>query len=165
MSRDVRAATPEDLPQLTDIYNHYVLSGHSTFDLEPFGVEDRKEWFSHYGETGPYRLLVAVQGSHVLGYATSSRFRPRPAYRTSVEISAYCDPQATGRGVGSALYTALFHGLADEGLHRAFAGIALPNDPSVALHRRFGFRKIGVYTEAGHKFGRYWDVLWLERPL
>lgn len=165
MSLEVRAARPDDLQQLTDIYNHYVRASHSTFDLEPFAVEGRMEWFSHYGEAGPYRLLVAVEGPHVLGYATSSRFRPRAAYRTSVEISAYCDPKATGRGVGSALYAALFDALAGEGLHRAFAGIALPNDASVALHRRFGFRNVGIYTEAGRKFDRYWDVLWLERTL
>lgn len=165
MSLDIRAARTGDLPDLTDIYNHYVRTSHATFDVEPFTVEARTEWLSHHAETGPYRVLVAVDGRSVLGYATSSRFRKRPAYRTSAEVSAYLHPDATGRGVGSALYTRLLDDLGSEGLHRALAGIALPNDPSVAMHRRFGFREIGTYSEVGHKFGRYWDVLWLERPL
>lgn len=165
MSLDLRAARAGDLPDLTDIYNHYVRTSHATFDVEPQTVEARAGWLSHYAETGPYRVLVAVDGRSVLGYATSSRFRERPGYRTSVEVSAYLHPDATGRGVGSALYTRLLDDLAPEGLHRALAGVALPNDPSLALHSRFGFREIGVYSEVGHKFGRYWDVLWLERPL
>jgi phosphinothricin acetyltransferase len=77
----------------------------------------------------------------------------------------YCAAEATGRGVGSSLYTALFAALADEDVHRAYAGVALPNDASIALHERHGFRVIGTYAEVGRKFGRYWDVRWFERPL
>jgi phosphinothricin acetyltransferase len=162
---DVRAAVPDDLPALTDLYNHYVRSSPVTFDIEEFTVEQRREWFGHYRDTGPHRLMVAVDGEHVLGYATSSIFRVKPAYATSVETTVYCDPDATGRGVGSALYSALFAALADEDVHRAYAGVALPNDASIALHERHGFQVIGTYAEVGRKFGRYWDVRWFERPL
>jgi phosphinothricin acetyltransferase len=83
----------------------------------------------------------------------------------TVETSVYCGPEATGRGVGTALYTALFDALKDEPLHRAIAGATLPNDASVALHRRFRFEPVGVTHAVGYKLGRYWDVAWLEKAL
>ncbi|WP_407552258.1 N-acetyltransferase family protein [Streptomyces sp. Pv4-95] len=103
--------------------------------------------------------------SALLGYATSSAFRPKAAYATSVEVTVYCAPRAVGRGVGTLLYEALFEALAGEDVHRAYAGIALPNESSVRLHARFGFRHIGTYTEVGRKFGRYWDVAWYQKDL
>lgn len=162
---DVRPAVPDDLPRLTEIYNHYVAETSITFDITPFTVEERRAWFGAHPASGPHRLLVAVADGTVAGYATSSPFRPKPAYATSVEVSVYCAPGVTGRGLGGALYTALFAALEGEDVHRAYAGIALPNDASLRLHRRFGFRDVGVYEQVGRKFGRYWDVAWLERPL
>lgn len=161
----VRAARPEDLPELTRIYNHYVLSSGATFDVAEQTVEQRKAWFEHHAGHGPHRLLVAEEVGRVLGWASSSQLRPRPAYAASVETSVYLDPAAIGRGLGTLLYRDLFAELAGEPLHRAFAVIALPNDASEALHRRFGFRAAGTWTEAGHKLGRWWDVRWYERPL
>lgn len=161
----VRAARPADLPALTDIYNHYVRTSGVTFDTTPFTVEARQEWFSHYAATGPHRLLVGVDGDEVLGYATSSPFRPKPGYASSVETSVYLRHDATGRGLGTMLYGALLEALADQDLHRAYAGVALPNDASVALHERLGFREVGTYVEVGRKLGRYWDVRWFERAL
>jgi phosphinothricin acetyltransferase len=161
----VRAAQPADLPGLTDIYNHYVATSGVTFDTTPFTLEEREEWFSHYATSGPHRLLVADEDDEVVGYATSSPFRPKPGYVTSVETSVYLRSDATGRGLGSMLYRALFAAIAREDLHRAYAGVALPNDASVALHERLGFRELGTYVEVGRKFGRYWDVLWFERAL
>lgn len=158
----VRAASAADLPALTAIYNHYVRSSAATFDIEPFTVEQRRSWFDHYAGSGPYRLLVAADETDVLGYASSGRFRAKPAYSTSVEVSVYCHPQALSRGIGRSLYTALFSALESEELHRAYAGIALPNPASVALHRRFGFTDVGVFREVGRKFGKYWDVLWMQ---
>jgi phosphinothricin acetyltransferase len=108
---------------------------------------------------------VAVDGDSALGYATSSPFRPKPGYVTSVEMTVYLRPDATGRGLGTLLYSELLSALAGEDLHRAYAGVALPNDASVALHERVGFRVIGTYVEVGRKFGRYWDVRWFEREL
>jgi phosphinothricin acetyltransferase len=125
----------------------------------------RREWFSHYGETGRYRLMVALAGGGVIGYACSSRFRPKPAYETSVETSIYVAPGAISHGTGSRLYETLFRSLQGEDLHRAYAGIALPNAQSIALHERFGFRRVAHFTDQGRKFGRYWDVAWWEKPL
>jgi phosphinothricin acetyltransferase len=161
----IRAGVLDDLPALTEIYNHYVQTSNATFDVEPFTVAGRRAWFDHYAPTGRHRLLVAEQDGEVLGYATSSPLRPKPAYDTSVETTIYCRPSAVGLGLGSGLYGALLAALADQDLHRAYAGIALPNEASVALHRRFGYQPLGVYREVGRKFGRYWDVQWFELAL
>ena len=161
----VRAAGPADLEPVTDIYNHYVVHSAATFDLVPFSYEDRREWMSHYREAGPRRLLVADQRGRVVGYATSSRLRPKGAYERSVETSVYLAPSAVGQRVGAALYSALFAALAQEPVHRAYAGVTLPNPASVALHRRFGFEQLGLYHEVGRKFDRYWSVQWFEKRL
>jgi phosphinothricin acetyltransferase len=162
---DIRPATERDLEAINQIYNHYVVAAHYTFDLEPTSMQTRTEWFSHYGETGRYRLLVAVADGRVIGYACSSKFRPKPAYETSVESSIYVAPDAIGHGAGSRLYETLFRSLQGEDLHRAYAGIALPNPQSIALHERFAFKRVAHFTDQGRKFGRYWDVAWWEKPL
>jgi len=165
MQVEVRAARLEDLTALNEIYNEYVVTAHYTFDVEPMSLDARREWFSHYAERGRHRVLVATRDGAVVGYATSSRYRPKAAYETSVETSIYLASDATGAGIGTRLYDELFRALEDEDVHRAYAGIALPNPASIALHERFGFKKVAHFTEQGRKFGRYWDVAWFERPL
>lgn len=162
---EVQPAGPADRGGITEIYNHYVMHSSATFDTVPFTVEERSGWFAQYAESGRHRLFVAKVDGRIVGYAASSPFRPKPAYATSVETSVYVRPDVVGRGVGRRLYRALFDALASTGVHRAYAGIALPNDASVALHRSFGFHDVGVEREVGHKFARYWDVLRLERPV
>ena len=160
----VRAATEGDLAAIGAIYDHYVRTSHATFDVDPIDAERRKAWLlEHPG--GRHRAFVAVSETGVVGFASSGRYRTRPAYETSVETSVYVDPAFVGRGVGTALYRVLFDALDGEDVHRAFAGIGLPNDASVALHERFGFRRVAHFSEQGRKFGRYWDVDWYERPL
>ncbi|MGW3305185.1 N-acetyltransferase family protein [Streptomyces sp. NPDC001073] len=167
----VRSGVEGDLDALTDIYNHYVRGTPITFDTAPFTPEERRPWLLSHPEDGPYRLKVAVDGTfqgnsqRILGYATSSPYRAKPAYSTSVEVTVYLAPGAGGRGVGTLLYKALFASLADEDVHRAYAGIAQPNEASTRLHERFGFRPVGTYREVGRKFGRYWDVAWYEKEL
>ncbi|WP_411140197.1 GNAT family N-acetyltransferase [Streptomyces sp. x-80] len=115
--------------------------------------------------------IPGTAGTALLGYATSSVLRPKAACATSVEVTVHCAPRAVGRGIGigigigTLLYQALFDALADEDVHRAYAGITQPNEASVRLHARFGFRHLGTYEEVGHKFGRYWDVAWYEKRL
>ena len=162
----IRDATRDDLPRLTEVYNHYILHTPATFDMEPYTVEQRVDWFSHYGTTGPHRLLVAEADGTVIAGAWSSPYRPRRAYDRTIETSVYCDPDHTGRGAGTALYSALFAALAEvPDLHRAVAGITLPNAASVRLHEQFGFTHWGTLTEAGYKFDRYWDVGFWSKPL
>lgn len=161
----VRAATAHDLKAINDLYNHYVVETHITFDDAPMSVGARREWFSHYATGGRHRVLVALSGDELMGYASSSRFRPKPGYDTSVETSIYLAPEAVGRGAGKRLYGELFDSLKGEDVHRAYAGIALPNPASIGLHERFGFKRVALFTEQGRKFGRYWDVAWYEKPL
>jgi phosphinothricin acetyltransferase len=161
----IRAANSTDLPRLTEIYNHFVIHTPVTFDVEPYSVEKRAAWLQQFAPTGRYRLLVAESDSVVVGYAGTTRFRPKPAYETTVETSVYCAPQAIGQGIGTSLYSALFDSIAGEDIHRIVAGYVLPNPQSEALHAKFGFKPAGIFHENGRKFGRYWDVMWVERAL
>ncbi|MEU4082752.1 GNAT family N-acetyltransferase [Streptomyces aureus] len=163
----VRPGVAADLDALTDLYNHYVRETPITFDTDVFTPGQRRPWLLSHPEDGPHRLMVATDTDSqvILGYATSSAFRAKPAYATSVEVTVYVAPDAGRRGIGTLLYEALFSALAGEDLHRAYAGIALPNEGSVRLHERFGFRHVGTYREVGRKFGRYWDVAWYEKEL
>ena len=128
-----------DVPCLTEIY-HYIANTPISFDTEPISVEKRlSSWFNHYSLTGPYRLLVAKVNGKMVGYASSSQFRTKAAYYTSVESSIYIDQLELGRGIGSKLYAALFEHLEDTEVHRSYGGTSLPNEASMALHRKFGF--------------------------
>ena len=160
---NTRDARLEDLPRLTEIYNHYVLTTPITFDVDAYTVERRRPWFEQFATTGRSRLIVATEGASLVGYASTTRFRPKAAYDTTVESTVYCSPEHVGQGVGARLYSALFEAIADEDIHRIVAGYALPNPASARLHERFGFTPVGVFTAVGRKFGRYWDVAWVER--
>jgi phosphinothricin acetyltransferase len=159
----VRDAVPSDLPQLVEIYNYYVTNTPITFDLVPVTLEQRKLWLDEHGPSGRHRLLVCVEDGALAGYASSHRFRVKPAYETTVETSCYCAPLATGRGLGTQLYRALFEALRGEDIRSFIAGITLPNPASIALHQSFGFVPVGTMHAVGRKFGQYWDVSWFER--
>jgi phosphinothricin acetyltransferase len=135
----------------------------ANFDIPPVDVARRREWLGEFATTGPHRLLVARRGDEVLGFAASQRYREHPAFRETVEVSVSLAPAARGRGVGSALYGELFERLAGEPVHVALAAIALPNDASVALHRKFGFTEVGTFREYAVKNGRYVSSLWMQR--
>ena len=161
----IRPATEADLERLTEIYNYYIIHTPITFDLAPFSIEERREWFREHGSCGSHRLLVADTEGVVIGYVTSSLLRPKAAYQTSVETSIYLTQETKSQGIGTKLYAALFDALAGEDVHRAYAGISLPNKASIAVHKKFGFQSVGVYHEVGRKFDKYWDVEWFEKRL
>jgi phosphinothricin acetyltransferase len=166
MSFHIRSALSDDLNALVQIYNHYVVETHITFDTEPFAVNERIQWFNQFGDSGGYRLIVAEADDDILGYASSTPFKPRVAYSRSVETSVYLRPECIGGGIGYQLYGTLIDQLiAEASVHRAYGGVALPNDASVALHRKLGFDHVGSYHEVGFKFGKYWDVDWFEKDL
>jgi len=159
----VRPAARADLARLTEIYNHYVLNTPVTFDVDPYTIERRQAWFDQFGPSGRYRLLVAEENGVILGYAGTMRWRPKAAYETTVETTIYCAPDAVGKGVGGRLYGALFDALRGEDVHRFVAGYTMPNAATASIHERFGFKVVGIFTEVGRKFGKYWDVCWTER--
>jgi phosphinothricin acetyltransferase len=160
---DIRPGTQKDLEGLNELYNHYVRTSACTFDIEEISMDARREWFEGFG--GRYRLIVAVDGDLVVGYAHTKSFRPKQAYETSVETTVYVAHDRHGEGIGRRLYAALFDAVAGEDIHRAYAGITVPNPASFALHEAFGFRQVAHFAEQGRKFDRYWDVAWFEKNL
>ncbi|MGA3228593.1 MAG: N-acetyltransferase family protein [Candidatus Binatus sp.] len=161
----LRPAVRGDLPRLTEIYNYYVVNTPITFDLKPLTVHQRARWFDEHAGKGRHQMFVAEDAGRVVGYACTGPFRDKAAYGTSVETSIYCAHDAKGRGIGGMLYRVLFDALENEDIHRLLAGITIPNDASLKLHRRFGFTEVGVFSECGRKLGGYWDVVWMQRPL
>ena len=158
----VRRATSSDLADITRIYNHYVETSHVTFDVEPFAIGERVPWFSQFGDKRLQCWVAEASGS-VVGYACTTRFRGKPAYFPSVEVSIYLDEAAIGSGWGNRLYERMLDAIIHTDVHRAYAGIALPNDASHRLHEAHGFRELATFSEVGRKFDRYWDVLWMEK--
>jgi phosphinothricin acetyltransferase len=165
MDLAIRPAQLDDLPRLTEIYNHYVLNTTVTFHVTPFDTAGRRPWFDQHPETGPHRLLVGVVEEQIVGYVSSSQFRAMAAYDTTVETSIYLAPGWTGHGFGAKLYAALFQALATEDVHLLVAGITVPNPASVKLHERLGFTHVGRFHEVGRKNGQFLDADWYERPL
>ncbi|MFY9718674.1 MAG: arsinothricin resistance N-acetyltransferase ArsN1 family B [Candidatus Cybelea sp.] len=158
----IRSATPNDAHALAEIYRPIVEHTTISFELEAPNEAEMRARIVQIAP--PYPWLVAVDGGRVSGYAYASRHRARAAYASSVDVSVYVDDVARGKGIGRALYGALFTELAQTGaFHRAFAGIALPNDSSVAFHKSFDFELVGIYREVGFKFGRWIDVAWWQR--
>lgn len=159
----IRPATEGDAAELLAIYRPYVETTAVSFEtvaptVQEFGARIAKA-------LSGWQWLVAERDGRCVGYAYASTHRERQAYRWSVEVSAYVHPQHHRHGVGRALYAPLFDDLARKGFCNAYAGIALPNEGSVALHRSVGFQPIGVFPRVGRKFGRWHDVAWLHRAL
>jgi phosphinothricin acetyltransferase len=161
----VRRALKADVPTLLDIYNHYVVHTHITFDLDARTLEQRLAWFSQFSMTRRHQCFVTEHDGKVIGWASSGPFKDRAAYDCSVETSVYLAPHATRQGFGRRLYAALFEALEQADVHRAYGGIAQPNEASVGLHEAMGFALVGTYRQVGRKFGRFWDVAIYERPV
>jgi phosphinothricin acetyltransferase len=162
---EIGPGTEGDLPAIVAILNYAIANSDATLTSEPATVAGRRDWFGRFSPAGPHRLLVARRGSQVLGYAASQPYRDHEGFRQTVEVSIALDVSSRGRGIGTALYRALFECLAGEPVHVALAGIVLPNDASVALHRKSGFTEVGTFHEYGMKNGRYLSSLWMERLL
>jgi L-amino acid N-acyltransferase YncA len=155
----LRLATPADAAQIAAIYAPFCLETAISFEMAAPDEGQIRERISTLTQRYPW--LVAVSETRdVLGYAYASKHRERAAYRWSVDFTAYLAPEAKRRGIGAALYHALMKICQSLGYYRAFAGITLPNEASVRLHEKIGFRAIGVYRRVGFKLGRWHDVGW-----
>ncbi len=159
----IRDAVESDLARITEIYNWTIVDNHVSFDTEPFDEARRLRWWKDRPVDLP--CLVAEIDGDVVGVSYASRYRPKPAYRSSAETTIVLDQRHLGRGVGTTLLGAMVERLRGEGFHRAIAIVALPNDASIALHHKLGYRTAGVLTDVGSKLGEYWDTEILERPL
>jgi phosphinothricin acetyltransferase len=165
MSLAVRDAAPRDFGPIHQIYAHHVSNGFGTFDEVPPSRTDMEQRFVEVTSLGlPY--LVAVDDSDILGYAYASPYRPRSAYRFTVEDSIYVAPEAHRRGVGALLLNNLVARCAAAGMKQLIAVIGdSGNLPSVALHQRCGFRHVGVMSDVGFKRGRWLDTVIMQRAL
>ncbi len=159
----IRSATPDDAEPLLAIYRPYVTGTAISFELEPPAVEEFRGRIER--ALAEWAWLVAERDGQPIGYAYATPHRARGAYRWSVEPSVYVDGGSHRRGIGTRLYEALLPLLARKGYCHAYAGITLPNDASLALHRRLGFQAVGVFRSVGRKFGAWHDVSWWHLPL
>jgi L-amino acid N-acyltransferase YncA len=155
----LRLAEPADAAQIAAIYAPFCLETAVSFETTAPDESTVRERIRTLTQRYPW--LVAVSGSgDVLGYAYAGKHRERAAYRWSVDFTAYLAPDAKRRGIGTELYRALAKVCQALGYYRAFAAITLPNEASVRLHEKIGFRPIGVYRRVGFKLGRWHDVGW-----
>ncbi len=154
----IRRAEQADMPALLDIYNHYILTTPITFDIEPRTLAERQAWLNQFSASGKYQCFAVARAGKPVGWVCSTQFKEKAAYATTIETSVYLAPEQTARGLGLKLYRTLFDALRGEDIHRAYAGVTLPNDASSGLHEAVGFRLIGVQPQVGRKFDRYWDV-------
>jgi L-amino acid N-acyltransferase YncA len=159
----IRIAGPGDAPAIARIYRPAVTDNATSFELDPPDSAEMARRLEKTLSRTPW--LVCEHHGEVLGYAYGGTHRERPAYRWTIEVSAYVRSDAHRSGIGKGLYTSLFEVLVLQGFRTAVAGITLPNPASLAPHESVGFNRIGVYHAIGHKSGRWHDVIWLERPL
>jgi phosphinothricin acetyltransferase len=159
----VRDATPDDAARCAEIYAPYVVDTAVSFETEPPGAAEMAGRIAE-AQRG-HAWLVLEDDRRVLGYAYAGPFMSRPAYRWACTVSVYLEPGRRRTGGGRALYEALLERLAGRGLREAMAGIALPNEASVGLHRALGFTEAGTYRRVGWKLGRWHDVAWFQRRL
>jgi L-amino acid N-acyltransferase YncA len=158
---NIRPASSEDAPGIAKVYNHYIRTSHATFEIEPV---DHTEMLRRVRDAlaSGYPFLAA-DDIDISGYAYGRPFRPRPGYRHAVEVAVYVDPDRQGEGIATELYGHLFPQLFAGGARTLIAAIALPNEPSVQLHEKFGFVKSGHFREVGRKFDRWIDVGYWQR--
>jgi L-amino acid N-acyltransferase YncA len=159
----VRPATENDAAACAAIYTPYVTDTAITFELDPPAPQEMAQRILSASRT--HAWLVIEHEGRVVGYAYGSRFNPRPAYRWACEVSVYLELGRRRTGAGRALYEALLARLAQRGFRMAIAGMTLPNEASVALHRAMGFEAVGTYRRIGFKHGSWHDVAWMQRAL
>jgi len=163
-SRMIRDATEADLPSIVGIYNEVLASSTAIFSDHPSTLGERLQWFRDRRDAG-YPVLVAVDGSGVLGFASFGDFRSWPGYRHTVEHSVHVRRDARGAGAGTALMQVLVERAVSLGKHVMVAGVDADNHGSIRLHERLGFRQAGTLRQVGCKFGRWLDLTFLERRL
>lgn len=157
-SYTIRTAEQTDLKQLLEIYNYEVTHGVATLDLEEKTIEEWQVWFDHHNIDN-HPLYVAAEGNHICGYVSLSSYREKEAFRSTVELSIYIDPQDRKKGVATALMGYILEiARHDETIHTVVSVITSGNEASEKLHQKFGFEFCGTIREVGMKFGKYQDI-------
>jgi phosphinothricin acetyltransferase len=163
MDVQIRVAEERDLQAILDIYNEQVLNSTATFDTEPRSLEAQREWVKQFAP--PYVLLMAEREGEIVGWGCLHPFGAKPGYRTTSENSVYIRADVRGSGIGKALLVALIEAGKANGFHTIIARIAEDNPVSIRLHESLGFEVIGKEIEVGMKFGRWIDVVVMQRML
>lgn len=158
----IRLATEADQPAIADIFNHAVLHTAHTFEEVPRDTAAQAEWWMARQRSDEAVFVAEDEDGHILGWSALGRFRARPSYRYTGEHSVYLAPAAKGQGIGAPLLRAVMQAAQQKGWHTLIAVIALPNDPSVALHAAAGFEQCGWLREVGHKFGEWRDLMLMQ---
>jgi L-amino acid N-acyltransferase YncA len=159
----IRLARLTDAEPLRQIYNLEVTTSTVTFDIEPRSLAEEEEWLEK--RSGAHAVLVAERDGEIVGFASLSPYRDRPAYRTTVESSVYIRRDAHGQGVGRALMNELVATAREHGFHAMIARIVGGHTASIRLHESVGFAVVGNEREVGRKFGKWLDVVVMERLL
>jgi L-amino acid N-acyltransferase len=162
-SFDVRLARLDDAEAIRAIYNHEVLTGTATFDLVERTAEEQRRWLTE--RSGAHAVIVAEVDDTIAGFASLSRYKDRPAYNTTVEDSIYLARQFQGRGIGERLLTEITATAAHHGFHAVIARISGESEASIAVHAKVGFEVVGREREVGRKFGRWLDVVVMQKLL
>ena len=157
----IRNATIDDSKAILDIYAPYITDTCVSFETQVPTIGEFRLRVKEIINSYPY--IVCEDGNDIIGFAYASRHRERAAYKYSAEVSVYVSPAYHRCGIGKSLYMELFELLKTQDVCMVFAGITLPNDKSVGLHKAFEFKEVGVYHNAGYKFGEWLDVLWMEK--
>ena len=161
----IRPATTADLPGILEIYNEAVLNTTATYDYEPRTLEHRAAWFEDHVRTN-YPVFVAVDESgRVVGWSALNRYHDRMGYRFTTENSVYVAADQRGRGLGKQLLAPLIEAARERGLHAIIGAIDAANEASLRLHAGFGFEPVGHFKQTGFKFGRWLDVVYMEKLL
>jgi L-amino acid N-acyltransferase YncA len=163
MARCIRLARPDDAPMIHAIYVPFVENTPISFELVSPTEQEMRQRIEQTLLTHPW--LVCEEQGEILGYAYASQHRTRQAYQWSADVSAYVHERWRGKGIGKALYTTLFALLHLQGFYNVYAGIALPNPASVALHEAMGMQQVGIYSQVGYKLGAWYDVGWWQKAL
>ena len=159
----IRKATVGDARAICGIYNYYVLNTIITFEEVPVSDKEMGQRIVTVSEKYPW--LVFVEKNEVAAYAYATQWKPRSAYKNTVESAIYVKQGFERKGIGSKLYQELINILKEKGFHSILGGIALPNEKSIALHEKLGFVKVGQLKEVGFKFGKWIDVGYWEKLL
>lgn len=169
MTITIEIAKPSDLPAVNSIYNYYIQQTSATFDTEPWELNRRTEWFKQFSGDSIseqlYHFFVAKQEGQVVGFVYNSPFREKAAFNIASEVTIYLSPYQTSKGLGSLLYQQLFTCLSSTSLSRFYAFITVPNDASVALHKKFDFKEVGFMHHVGMKFGDFHSVALYEKQV
>lgn len=152
VTAEIRSATSDDVPAITDIYNEAILSTTATFDTEPKSIDDRRQWLATHDERHP--VLVAVLAGRVVGWASLTRWSDRRAYDDTAETSFYVQSACRGQGVGRQLKLAIIREAKRLGFHTLIARVAEGSGESLHINESVGFVRVGLLREVGQKFGR-----------